>query len=232
MFSATFPRQMEALARKILTKPIEVIKRADKALFCSLFISESLFIRYPNPVLSWEYDFILTSGFIVLFQIQVGGRSVVCSDVQQNVVCTVEPLLSGHPLLCSQLLKSRTYCQYNTVTVLLIIISFFVPLLWVSIATDWPKRSYNIILASDFTDLLFYANLRTFLVEFLKCYWTRFTQKGLLIKNVSKPLIYDVYTFYFLRLSLTRTKSFWSYLSCLVFTKRKVNILLPRTFAN
>lgn len=41
MFSATFPRQMEALARKILQKPIEV---------------------------------------------QVGGRSVVCKDVDQNVV--------------------------------------------------------------------------------------------------------------------------------------------------
>lgn len=41
MFSATFPRQMEALARRILNKPIEV---------------------------------------------QVGGRSVVCKEVQQNVV--------------------------------------------------------------------------------------------------------------------------------------------------
>ncbi len=41
MFSATFPRQMEALARRILTKPIEV---------------------------------------------QVGGRSVVCQDVEQYVV--------------------------------------------------------------------------------------------------------------------------------------------------
>lgn len=41
MFSATFPRQMEALARRILNKPIEV---------------------------------------------QVGGRSVVCKDVIQNVV--------------------------------------------------------------------------------------------------------------------------------------------------
>ena len=41
MFSATFPRQMEALARRILTKPIEV---------------------------------------------QVGGRSVVCKDVEQYVV--------------------------------------------------------------------------------------------------------------------------------------------------
>ena len=41
MFSATFPRQMEALARKILQKPIEI---------------------------------------------QVGGRSVVCHDVEQNVV--------------------------------------------------------------------------------------------------------------------------------------------------
>ncbi|XP_012871449.1 PREDICTED: probable ATP-dependent RNA helicase DDX46 [Dipodomys ordii] len=42
MFSATFPRAMEALARRILSKPIEV---------------------------------------------QVGGRSVVCSDVEQQVVC-------------------------------------------------------------------------------------------------------------------------------------------------
>lgn len=41
MFSATFPRAMEALARRILSKPIEV---------------------------------------------QVGGRSVVCSDVEQSVV--------------------------------------------------------------------------------------------------------------------------------------------------
>lgn len=41
MFSATFPRAMEALARRILSKPIEV---------------------------------------------QVGGRSVVCSDVEQHVV--------------------------------------------------------------------------------------------------------------------------------------------------
>ena len=40
MFSATFPRQMEALARRILVKPIEV---------------------------------------------QVGGRSVVCKDIEQNV---------------------------------------------------------------------------------------------------------------------------------------------------
>lgn len=41
LFSATFPRQMESLARKILDKPVEI---------------------------------------------QVGGRSIVCSDVQQNVV--------------------------------------------------------------------------------------------------------------------------------------------------
>ena len=41
MFSATFPRAMEALARRILIKPLEI---------------------------------------------QVGGRSVVCSDVEQHVV--------------------------------------------------------------------------------------------------------------------------------------------------
>uniref|UniRef100_A0A8C2JTX9 Probable ATP-dependent RNA helicase DDX46 n=1 Tax=Cyprinus carpio TaxID=7962 RepID=A0A8C2JTX9_CYPCA len=45
MFSATFPRSMEALARRILSKPIEV---------------------------------------------QVGGRSVVCSDVQQHVIVIAE----------------------------------------------------------------------------------------------------------------------------------------------
>lgn len=45
MFSATFPRQMEALARRILNKPIEI---------------------------------------------QVGGRSVVCKDVEQNVVIIEE----------------------------------------------------------------------------------------------------------------------------------------------
>ncbi|KAJ6667959.1 hypothetical protein lerEdw1_016280 [Lerista edwardsae] len=45
MFSATFPRAMEALARRILSKPVEV---------------------------------------------QVGGRSVVCSDVEQNVIVIEE----------------------------------------------------------------------------------------------------------------------------------------------
>lgn len=51
MFSATFPRAMEALARRILSKPIEV---------------------------------------------QVGGRSVVCSDVEQHVVSiTHTPCLSS-----------------------------------------------------------------------------------------------------------------------------------------
>ncbi|GFT09438.1 probable ATP-dependent RNA helicase DDX46 [Nephila pilipes] len=45
LFSATFPRQMEALARRILTKPVEV---------------------------------------------QVGGRSVVCKDVEQHVVVIEE----------------------------------------------------------------------------------------------------------------------------------------------
>ncbi|XP_034951508.1 probable ATP-dependent RNA helicase DDX46 [Chelonus insularis] len=45
LFSATFPRQMEALARRILTRPVEV---------------------------------------------QVGGRSIVCKDVEQNVVVLEE----------------------------------------------------------------------------------------------------------------------------------------------
>ena len=46
MFSATFPRQMETLARRILDNPIEIT---------------------------------------------VGGRSVVCPDVQQNVVSFFDP---------------------------------------------------------------------------------------------------------------------------------------------
>ncbi|XP_028519678.1 probable ATP-dependent RNA helicase DDX46 [Exaiptasia diaphana] len=50
MFSATFPRQMEALARRILDKPVEI---------------------------------------------QVGGRSVVCSDVDQNVVIVKNSGFSG-----------------------------------------------------------------------------------------------------------------------------------------
>lgn len=50
MFSATFPRQMEALARRILDKPVEI---------------------------------------------QVGGRSVVCSDVDQNVVIDCLFLMQG-----------------------------------------------------------------------------------------------------------------------------------------
>lgn len=45
MFSATFPRQMEALARRILNKPVEV---------------------------------------------QVGGRSVVCREVKQEVVRIIQ----------------------------------------------------------------------------------------------------------------------------------------------
>lgn len=60
MFSATFPRAMEALARRILSKPIEV---------------------------------------------QVGGRSVVCSDVEQHVVSITHlPPLFSHLLAkdCSQ----------------------------------------------------------------------------------------------------------------------------------
>lgn len=63
MFSATFPRAMEALARRILSKPIEV---------------------------------------------QVGGRSVVCSDVEQQVVCTIlrESLIPWMLRQCVSLLGS------------------------------------------------------------------------------------------------------------------------------
>lgn len=50
MFSATFPRQMEALARRILTKPVEI---------------------------------------------QVGGRSVVCKDVEQYVVNNIKSSMNA-----------------------------------------------------------------------------------------------------------------------------------------
>ena len=58
MFSATFPRAMEALARRILSKPIEV---------------------------------------------QVGGRSVVCSDVEQHVVSITRLLRLSSPFACKRL---------------------------------------------------------------------------------------------------------------------------------
>ena len=51
LFSATFPRQMEALARRILLRPVEV---------------------------------------------QVGGKSIVCKDVEQHVVGP-DPALLGAP---------------------------------------------------------------------------------------------------------------------------------------
>lgn len=63
MFSATFPRAMEALARRILSKPVEV---------------------------------------------QVGGRSVVCSDVEQKVV-------SSRNLLFIALIKCFKGCGTSTI---------------------------------------------------------------------------------------------------------------------
>lgn len=61
MFSATFPRAMEALARRILNKPIEV---------------------------------------------QVGGRSVVCSDVEQHVVSIMEMLVIQDNILIRRIYKA------------------------------------------------------------------------------------------------------------------------------
>lgn len=57
MFSATFPRQMEALARRILNKPIEIT---------------------------------------------VGGRSVVCADVEQHVLVIEDDqkFLKVHIFIC------------------------------------------------------------------------------------------------------------------------------------
>ncbi|VDD90254.1 unnamed protein product [Enterobius vermicularis] len=67
MFSATFPRQMEALARKILDKPIEV---------------------------------------------QVGGKSVVCDDVSQNVV-----ILEEHQKMLKLLELLGVYWEHGNVLV-------------------------------------------------------------------------------------------------------------------
>lgn len=69
MFSATFPRAMEALARRILAKPIEV---------------------------------------------QVGGRSVVCSDVEQHVV-------NGSSLLLLVRFKAASGSSYMFSSVQLVI---------------------------------------------------------------------------------------------------------------
>ena len=66
MFSATFPRQMEALARRILNKPVEV---------------------------------------------QVGGRSVVCKEVVQNVVSR----LKVFGIACLPLLTAVTQQYHCTV---------------------------------------------------------------------------------------------------------------------
>ncbi|KAE9418519.1 hypothetical protein Angca_003434, partial [Angiostrongylus cantonensis] len=60
LFSATFPRQMEALARKILDKPIEIQLAKIAFDFCNMF-------------LFW-----------------VGGKSVVCADVTQNAIICEE----------------------------------------------------------------------------------------------------------------------------------------------
>ena len=55
MFSATFPRQMEALARKILTKPIEVSRLASchPFVFASILPAEAFF-RHSFPDSSWR----------------------------------------------------------------------------------------------------------------------------------------------------------------------------------
>lgn len=63
MFSATFPRQMEALARRILNKPIEIT---------------------------------------------VGGRSVVCADVEQHVLVMEDEqkFLKVYHLFCPLILTA------------------------------------------------------------------------------------------------------------------------------
>nr|CAD7569419.1 unnamed protein product [Timema californicum] len=62
MFSATFPRQMEALARRILNKPVEV--------------------QY-----SCQFEYSKCERMCVF---EVGGRSVVCKEVEQHIVVLEE----------------------------------------------------------------------------------------------------------------------------------------------
>ena len=65
---------MEALARKILTKPVEVLLHV-----------------LTNIVLFLILYFLWTKQYFVFRQVQVGGRSVVCSDVEQHVVRKKKP---------------------------------------------------------------------------------------------------------------------------------------------
>lgn len=81
MFSATFPRAMEALARRILAKPIEV---------------------------------------------QVGGRSVVCSDVEQHVVshrCFIQNSLFKRHLVTLYQNMAHNQAPHISVTFLSYIVS-------------------------------------------------------------------------------------------------------------
>jgi hypothetical protein len=48
MFSATFPRQMEALARRILTKPIEIQVCCHSEVMCCICASFSLPFHIKN----------------------------------------------------------------------------------------------------------------------------------------------------------------------------------------
>ncbi|KAJ8972034.1 hypothetical protein NQ314_000417, partial [Rhamnusium bicolor] len=73
MFSATFPRQMEALARRILQRPIEV-QVGSKAVD-----AESSMDMSPTNITAVP--------FVI---VEASGRSVVCKEVEQHVVILEE----------------------------------------------------------------------------------------------------------------------------------------------
>ena len=78
MFSATFPRQMEALARRILTKPVEI---------------------------------------------QVGGRSVVCKDVEQYVVSNhIECVLVTRDVVLGTRTRTRVQLKYKFEVLVLVLV--------------------------------------------------------------------------------------------------------------
>ena len=70
MFSATFPRQMEALARKILTKPIEV-------RFFHPTSARALKIPFADVRILLKWEPIVTNRDLLSFIISLSTRAVI-----------------------------------------------------------------------------------------------------------------------------------------------------------
>ena len=153
MFSATFPRQMEALARRILSKPIEV---------------------------------------------QVGGRSVVCKDVEQYVVSIII-IINKYSLF--EYVDSL--CHFYSCS--LIISCLYIP--------------YFNCLANIVSLQYFFL---TFQTQSLRCTFIHhLTDMFLFLFEV--PTWKQVFLFRLIisRLFWKMARSSWSYLSCLAFTRSR-----------